>query len=235
MKNPTLILLHGALGSASTMEPIMQAIPEGYEIKNFELNGHGKKSATQMSETPEEMVQEIIRFIDALDAPRIHLFGYSMGGYLATLLAANRPQNICSVFTLGTKWKWDPEMAASEQNKLKPERILEKVPKYAAYLESLHGSNWPQVVNQTAKVIGNIGQKPLDKNTFEQIHLPVFLALGDNDLLVTSEETALTQNAIQGSRMQIISDMPHRFEDGNMSNLIQTWFEFATTVECPAL
>ena len=181
------------------------------------------------------MVEELLSFVSQLDAERIHIIGYSMGGYLATKLIAKNSKNICSLFTLGTKWKWNEEIAEQECKKLNPSRIIEKVPKYASYLESLHGSHWPQVVNATQKIISEIGNNPISAEVLSQIHLPVFLALGDNDLLVTSEETAQTQNKIQGSRMQIISNLPHRFEDGDMRELVSTWFSFASSVECPAL
>ena len=87
----------------------------------------------------------------------VHLFGYSMGGFIALLSAANGNKKIHSITTLGTKMKWSPRIAENEVKQLNPELIEEKVPAFAKSLEERHGDHWKDLMRRTADYMVLLG------------------------------------------------------------------------------
>ena len=73
-----------------------------------------------------------------------------MGGYVALGLAAEHPNRIKKVVTLGTKIDWSPEVAASMSRMFDPEKIQAKVPAFANLLAQAHApADWKKVCQYT--------------------------------------------------------------------------------------
>ena len=143
------------------------------------------------------------------------VFGYSMGGYAALLLAAQRPQGLKGVITLGTKLAWNPEMAAKEVSRLHAPTIRAKVPKFADQLEERHrgAGGWESVLGKTATLMTELGARPLVVDTvLAKIEVPVRLMVGDRDTLVTIDETASAARNIPQGQLAVLPGTPHPIE-----------------------
>jgi pimeloyl-ACP methyl ester carboxylesterase len=143
------------------------------------------------------------------------VFGYSMGGYAALLLAAQRPHGLKGVITLGTKLAWDPDMAAKEVSRLHAPTIRAKVPKFADQLEERHrgAGGWEAVLDKTATLMTELGASPLVEETaLAKIEVPVRLMVGDRDTLVTIDETASAARKIPQGQLAVLPGTPHPIE-----------------------
>ena len=124
-----LILLHGALGSMEQFSEAKELLSKEFNVHVFNFSGHGGKRI----ETPfsiEQFVDDTSTYLDQHQIKSTHIFGYSMGGYVALQLARDHPGKIEKIMTLGTKFNWTPESAENEVRMLVPKVIESKIPKF---------------------------------------------------------------------------------------------------------
>jgi hypothetical protein len=70
-----------------------------------------------------------------------------MGGMLRVSWRCRNPEMVRRIATLGTKYVWNPEIAAREVGYLDPEKIAAKVPQFAQALAGRHTAlGWETVV-----------------------------------------------------------------------------------------
>ena len=210
----SLILLHGALGSAAQMAPLARELESEFNVLVVELPGHGKTSSVAPFSIP-AFAEHVLRFIDGRGVQRAHFFGYSMGGYVALFIAANTPERVISVTTLGTKFCWTPEVAAKECKRLDAGVIRGKVPAFAASLEKRHreAGGWERMIGRTADLVRGLGDQPvLNDATLRRISVPVLVMVGDGDTTVSADETELASSQIADAGFRLLPGTPHPIE-----------------------
>ncbi|MEW9531253.1 alpha/beta fold hydrolase [Microbispora sp. NPDC049125] len=90
---PPLVLLH-ALGEASAdWDGVAPALAAGRRVYAPDLRGHGLSERTD-AYSLELMRDDVLGLLDALELGRVDLIGHSMGGAVAYLLAAARPERV---------------------------------------------------------------------------------------------------------------------------------------------
>lgn len=163
---------------------------------------------------------------------KTHIFGYSMGGFIALLEAADGHPNISSIFTLGTKMRWNPEIAAKESAMLNPDKIEEKVPAFAHALAQRHGvERWKKVLNNTADLLQEIGRvQPLNQKTITNIKCPLHLCLADQDVMVTEEETREVQAWAKEASFSQLPNSKHPIEQVEIQELANRISSFVKLV-----
>ncbi|AKD02749.1 alpha/beta hydrolase [Pontibacter korlensis] len=209
-----LLLLHGALGSSTTMEPLKQALQDTFLVHTLDFSGHGGKPLPQEPFTMHLFVQDILQFLEQEQISSTHIFGYSMGGYAALILAMHHPECIRSIYTLATKFAWSEEAAQKEIKLLNPTKVEEKVPAFAAALANRHTpQDWKQVMHHTAGMMLQLGQSPiLSTETLPKVQLPVRVAVGDRDNMVSVEETLWAYRLLPDARLQVQPNTRHPLE-----------------------
>lgn len=220
-KNP-LIFLHGALGVASDAEPLMGLVREtGVNCYSFTFSGHG-----QLQNDPEEFridlfARDLDHFLDKNNLKNPSIFGHSMGGYVALYHKAHMENSsIKKIFTYGTKFNWSQTNVARELQMMNPDHLLEKFPLFVETLKAKHGSRWKHVLRSTAHMMQNLERLDgLTKEDMADIDVPVFLLLGDQDRMVSKEETLLTSSWLHHSLQKTISHSKHELERSNLREI----------------
>ncbi|WP_299758701.1 alpha/beta fold hydrolase [uncultured Pontibacter sp.] len=223
-----VLLLHGALGSAAMLKPLKEALQDTYSVFTMDFSGHGDKALPQEPFAMQLFVKDILRFLDQESIESTHIFGYSMGGYAALSLGLQHPQRIRSIYTLATKFAWSEETAEKETKLLNPERVEEKVPAFAARLALRHSSqDWRQVMRSTAGMMQKLGKSPiLTTETLPKLTLPVQLAVGDHDSMVSIDETLWAYRLLPNAYLQVLPDTRHPFETLSVQNLSEQIRQF---------
>ena len=121
---PTLVLLHGFGGNSLDFEALVPHLPEELNLIALDLVGHGPGPLPPPAAFAMAMcVQRLQAAIKALECPRPHCLGYSMGGRTALHLALSAPQALASLTLVGTtagledsqarldRQDWDRDMA----------------------------------------------------------------------------------------------------------------------------
>jgi pimeloyl-ACP methyl ester carboxylesterase len=92
---PRVLALHGWLDNAASFVPLMPHLAE-FDLVALDLPGHGA-SAHRLPGYDYVFVDWIHDVLDALDAlgwDRAHLLGHSMGGAIASVVAAGAPERV---------------------------------------------------------------------------------------------------------------------------------------------
>jgi len=224
-----LILIHGALGSAAQMAPLADHLRSTREIHVVELEGHGDTPTAHDAFAIDHFTDQIRRFLNQHGIERAAFFGYSMGGYVALRLAAETPNVVSSVATLGTKLAWSPEVAARETSRLDPITIRATVPKFADALERRHtgAGGWETVLSRTAALMTELGRQPIvDASVISRITQPVRLMVGDRDNVVTIDETASAARGLSSGELCVLPATPHPFEQVKIPLLATVLIDF---------
>ena len=232
-----LILVHGALGSAPQMTPLADHLRSSREIHIVELEGHGDTPTPHDTFAIDHFADQIRAFLKQQHIERAAFFGYSMGGYVSLRLAAESPNMVSSVATLGTKLAWSPDVAARETRRLDPVTIRAKVPKFADMLERRHAGagGWESVLARTAALMTELGRQPtVDASVLSRITQPTRLMVGDRDNVVTIDETATAARGLSAGELCVLPGTPHPFEQVNVPLLATLLTDFFDKTRAPA-
>lgn len=224
-----VILLHGALGSRKSFQHLIPLLPEDYQPQAISFSGHGGVPF-QPDFSIDSFARELLDYLDEKGIPKINLFGYSMGGYVALRFAALHTDRVEKAMTLATKFDWTPESAAKECRMLDPEKIEAKVPLFAAELKKTHEPNdWKQLLTRTADLLRDLGANPfLTTENAKNLNLPVRLSMGDRDNMVTLSETIAMFQSLPQASLAVLPDTYHPIEKVNpqrLASAIRDFFE----------
>jgi pimeloyl-ACP methyl ester carboxylesterase len=227
-----LILIHGALGSAAQMAPLADHLRGTRPVHVVELEGHGATPATHDTFAIDHFADQIRGFLSRHDIERAAFFGYSMGGYIALRLAAESPDLVSAVATLGTKFAWTPDVAARETSRLDPATIRAKVPTFADALERRHAGagGWETVLARTAALMTELGRQPtVDNSVLSRVTQPTRLMVGDRDNVVTIDETATAARSLSSGELCVLPGTPHPLEQVRIPLLATLLTDFFDT------
>jgi pimeloyl-ACP methyl ester carboxylesterase len=214
-----LLLLHGALGHAVQFEALLPLLKEKFTVYTFDFSGHGGKAMPDTINM-QHFADETAEFIKNNIGSETHIFGHSMGGYVALYMARHKMAPIGNIMTLGTKLNWSPEIAANEAKMLNTEKMKEKVPAFAQSLADIHGDNWELLCQKTAEMMVGLGNNPaLTNDDFTQIENLVQLGLGDRDTMVGLEETAAAYRQLPNGRLLVMPNTHHPYNKVNIERL----------------
>lgn len=93
---PTILFLHGFLGSQEDFRDVLPLLIDRYSCLTLDLPGHGKTKFADVY-TMSSTAEAIVALLDDLKIPQAFLVGYSMGGRLALYLALNFPERFPKV------------------------------------------------------------------------------------------------------------------------------------------
>jgi pimeloyl-ACP methyl ester carboxylesterase len=92
-QGPPLVLLHGAFGTIeSCFADLLPALTADFEVVAVELQGHGRTRDVARPLRYEQMAGDVAALLEALEVPRAHVVGYSMGGAVGLQLALDQPE-----------------------------------------------------------------------------------------------------------------------------------------------
>lgn len=209
-----VLLLHGALGSKTQLEPLSTELQRlGKIVLSLNFSGHsGVPFRTSFG--IETFAEDVTRFLDEQHIKHVDLFGYSMGGYVALWLAHKQPERVGKVITLGAKFDWSPESAIQETRKLDPEKIMAKIPAFARILEHRHAPNdWKELLRKTSAMMLELGAQPLlTEKILRTISHPVTVCLGDEDDMADRAYSKQVVNGLPNGQFNLLTKTPHPIE-----------------------
>lgn len=218
---PTLLLLHGALGSPATLQPLANLLAPDFEVRTLAFSGHGGRPVTPETFTLPYFGQEVNEWLAAHTAGPTHIFGYSMGGYAALLAARRQAAQFASITTLGTKFDWSLESAAVATKFLNPAMIQANVPAFAEQLRQLHAPvEWAAVVEATAQLMQAAGTSPpLSPTDLAALPTPVQVLVGDADTTGSPEASAAWAAHLRQGKLALLPNTPHPLERVDLPDL----------------
>ncbi len=223
-----LLLLHGALGSSTQLDPLKRIlVEEGFDVYSLNFSGHsGEPFSSNFG--IETFTENILTFLNSKNLHTVNIFGYSMGGYVALWFAHLCPDRVGGIITLGTKFDWTPESALKEVKKLNADKIIEKVPAFARILQTRHAPNdWKELLEKTATMMLRLGDQPLlDESVVRKIHHHTFILLGDlDDMADRKYSEEVSRMLVNGKFIELLAT-PHPIEKVDLQLLRKVSREF---------
>jgi pimeloyl-ACP methyl ester carboxylesterase len=138
------------------------------------------------------------------------------------------PDRVDAVATLGTKFRWDPQIAARDAGRLDPDAIRAKVPGFADTLATRHenAGGWEAVLANTGDLLRDLGDHPLlSDGDLARIRQRVCVIVGDRDNTVRVEESAAVARALGAGSLTVLPDTPHPIEQVDLAKLAPVLLE----------
>ena len=121
-------LLHGFTQSGRSWLEIISRMPEGWRWIVPDLRGHGETQTRPGAPcSMHACTEDLVALWEELDLGRTHVVGYSMGGRLALHVAAQRPERVASLLTIGAHAGLDED--AREGRRQGDEALAERIEK----------------------------------------------------------------------------------------------------------
>ncbi|XID95923.1 alpha/beta fold hydrolase [Paenibacillaceae bacterium WGS1546] len=114
-----IVLLHGYCGSRLYWEDTLPPLSSVGRAIAPDLRGHGASSASERGEDygMDSLADDLAALLDALGLERAHVFGHSLGGYVALAFAEKHPERLLSLGLVHSTAYPDAEQA--KDNRLK--------------------------------------------------------------------------------------------------------------------
>ena len=221
---PWVTLSHSLFCDGSMWDPQMAALEARFTVLRFDTRGHGKTDAPDGAYTLEQMADDALGLLDALQVERTHFVGLSMGGMIGQHLALKAPRRIDRLVLADTVCRFPPEARA-----LWPGRIrIAEAQGTAALAESTlarwftasYRATHPEVMARIAALIGatpvagfvGCAQAIPRMDTLARLpglNRPTLVIVGEQDIGTPPAMSQEIAAAIPGARLEIIAEASH--------------------------
>lgn len=204
-----IVLLHGFCGSSEYWEKVIPLLTANYRVIAPDLRGHGASDAPLGAYTIEQMADDVLSVLNALEIPDCYLLGHSLGGYI-TLSFAQRYASRLKGFGLIHSSGY-PDSEEAKENRLKSVSMIQNEGIFAFIDQLVPGLFAPgaaPLLPERAKEIGYktppqgavgaamaMRERPDRRDVISATALPVLLVAGAEDSKVSAERTFTSDNA----------------------------------------
>ncbi|NLK25853.1 MAG: alpha/beta fold hydrolase [Euryarchaeota archaeon] len=97
-----LVLIPGLFGNLYNWKKMVPILEKRYHVVLVDNRGAGRTEAPDEPFTMEDMADDVASLMGALDIPRYHVMGWSMGGNVAQEVAIRHPEEVASLILMST-------------------------------------------------------------------------------------------------------------------------------------
>lgn len=223
-----LLLLHGGFGSIHDFQQVILELSNHFRVIAVDSPGHGRSEQADTLSF-QLMTSYFSKMIDLIQLDSLYIIGYSDGGIVALLLAAQRQDKVKKIIVSG---------ANSRMSGLKPE-ILEYIklvnPQFVETnskdwlmdykSKSPEKDKWEKFIIDMTKMYSN--EEIIDKEKLSQISCKVMIVLGDKDV-VKLEHGIEMYRTIPGSRFCVLPNTPHEVFSENPELINKIGIDYLT-------
>jgi len=204
-----LLLLHGGLGSIENLAPLIPDLSKKFRVIAVDCPGQGRSEQSEYL-SYQLMADYFSKMIDQLRLDSVYIFGYSDGGNVALLMAADRPDKVKKAVAFAAASHtsgYHPYVTAS-LDQLNPETVEKN---YQWWLDphlqrTPQKDKWRKFINDFAKMCATPEIVPDEK--LQRIGTKVMIIQGDNDI-VKPEHAVKLHKSIKGSQFCVIPAASH--------------------------
>jgi len=102
-QKPSIVFVHGLGGASTNYDAVIAAsgVGKNFNIVKFDLEGHGLSPLASQSLTLDSFADSILSILEHYGISKATVVGHSMGGLIATTLAAKEPSKVERLFLIG--------------------------------------------------------------------------------------------------------------------------------------
>jgi len=220
-----VVMLSHSLSSSLVMwEPQIEALEPHYQVLRYDTRGHGSTDAPTGSYTFEQLGEDAIGLVNALNIDGVHWVGLSLGGMIGQYLALNQPHRLRSLVLCDTTAAIPKEGQVARQERIETARNKGMQALLQPTLE-----RWftPPFVEQDSQevtrirnqllatpVAGYIGCSEAIKglnylDRLGEIKIPTLIIVGENDPGTPVDASEAMHRRIPDSKLVVLSSAAH--------------------------
>jgi len=228
-----VVFLHHLTAVLEDWDPkVLDGIASKHHVIIFDNRGVGG-SGGQTPVSVEDMASDAIAFIEALGFAQVDLFGFSLGGFIAQVIAQTRPELVRKIVLAGTGpagakgisdvgsilqgafQKAGAEhkhakhflfFSPSTQSQKAADAFLQRLKERRADRDTAVSD---QTVQAQLTAIVKWGQARSSTEALKQIRHPVLIANGDEDVMVPTQNSIALFEALPNAKLSIFPDASH--------------------------
>ena len=210
---PPLVVLHGA-GGATALEtaPLIRRLEPHFRVLALDFAAHGgSASYDAVPLSIDFLADNVLGMLDALDLDAAHLFGFSLGGYVALHVALRHPDRVGRLAVHGTNIVWDAPLVAAMQARLDVAHITTRYPAVAQRLEATH-PDWPRLFARIHRMVADLPTRREPRVALHRIAQPILVSAVDRDDLFPLDATLSLHRTLPNSTLAILPGTRHALE-----------------------
>ena len=229
-ETPSLVLVHGLMGSADTFRPLLKALPADQHAVAADLPGAGESERhADLSATLSSAARCVGEIVEAMRLDRPVLVGHSHGGAVALQLAAAEPASLRSLVLLAPAHPYCEHADRLIRFYLSPvgRVFAHTLPWHPEWLQlrGLQGMAGPQLLapyRRNLRTRGTVAHllrllrtwhadmRELRLLLESPVSLPTLLLWGDHDQAVPLSTAMALRRRLPRSELQVLAGVGHR-------------------------
>lgn len=206
-----LLMLHGGLGSLNELSSLYQYVATDYQLISIDFRGHGKSFLGNRPLNYMQYQEDIQSVLSYLDIDKYSIFGFSDGGIVGYRLAAQDPDRVSCLVTLGSQWRLkenDPsiELLSGLTADFWASKFTDDV---AFYETSNPEPDFPRLVDAVKAVWLDSTESGYPYDLVEKIRCPTLVMRGDNDFLFSLDEAVALRSKMANCSFANIPQTAH--------------------------
>jgi magnesium chelatase accessory protein len=231
---PTLLLLHGLIGTAETYAPLLAELPVEMHVIALNLQGCGRREQQYVGSRQHDVAERVELFMAVRRLVRPILVGHSHGGTVALRLAAEHPEDLSGLVLLAPAhpfshhatrivrfWGTVPGFLLAHSLRVMPQWMLMTAMRrmagparpptpelLAPYRSNLRDRG---TVNYLRRLLATWREDMLELRDLLAVPLatPVLLIWGDHDTAVPAETAAALREHMVESELCVVHGSGH--------------------------
>ena len=225
-----LLLIVGLGGSTRGWDMQIPTFSREYQVVAFDNRGSGRSDKPATRYTIRLFADDTVGLMDALGIASAHVYGQSMGGFIAQELALNYPQRVRTLVLGSTSCGGRQAVAASPENltlmaslnTLSPEEAVEKNLPFLYSAEFIAHKREEIIARSLVEAelrppldaYARQVQAALRHNTYDrlpQILCPTLVISGSDDKVVPAENSSILAERIPNAELVVLPKAGHGY------------------------
>jgi pimeloyl-ACP methyl ester carboxylesterase len=208
-----LLFLHGALGVRGQFQGVRGKFAERGQLL-LDFPSHGESPVDFEGLSIGRLAGDVLALLDWLGIEQVDIIGYSMGGYVAIVMASKASGRVRSIVSHAMKFYWTPEAIQSTLADLDPDLLRSRSQRGFDALSAMHAEcGLERTISLTRSLIADFSRWQLSEEMVRATGIPILLSAGDRDELVSLPEIVDLYGALDPklAALMILPNTPHPF------------------------
>ncbi len=194
----TIVLLHGGLADNSTWASQFSGLSPHRHVVAPERQAHGHTPDRPGPLTYQAMAHQTVSFLVAMDLGPVDLLGWSDGGMVGTLIAAERPELVRTLTVTGSGFSSDGYVPGAMEELVALAPGDEDMEMFAA-MYAQASPDGPGHFPEVWEKIRTMWAEPFDWTArMQQIVAPTLVIVGDDDFIRVEHAEEFSHRVVNG-------------------------------------